>query len=105
MRDNYDEGLRCGNGLDEINGKLTGVVRVSFGAMSNNEDVKSFMSFLNIFVDRVDRSNQPASKNWKFAGQTGPIGWTPFLQRLICGSREAPQVNRGEQMPHRFWSE
>lgn len=57
MRDNYNEGLRCGNGLDEMNGKPTGVVRISFGAMSSNEDVKSFMRFLNLFVDRV-KSNQ-----------------------------------------------
>lgn len=29
---NYDEGLRCGNGIDELNGKPTGVIRVSLGA-------------------------------------------------------------------------
>lgn len=73
MRHNYDEGLRCGNGLDEINGKPTGVVRISFGAMSNNKDVKSFMRFLNIFVDRVDKSNQPVKTPGKQDQQDRPL--------------------------------
>ncbi|KAL8778658.1 MAG: hypothetical protein Q9213_007306 [Squamulea squamosa] len=52
MRENYAEGLRCGNGIDELNGKPTGIVRVSFGAMSSIKDVEAFMSFLVRFVDK-----------------------------------------------------
>ena len=51
MRNNFDEGLRCGNELDEINGKPTGIVRVSLGAMSSMKDVEYFTSFLQLFVD------------------------------------------------------
>ena len=51
MRNNYDEGLRCGNELDEINGKPTGIVRVSLGAMSSVKDIDYFISFLQLFVD------------------------------------------------------
>ena len=51
MRDNFDEGLRCGNELDEINGKPTGVIRVSLGAMSSVNDVEDFMAFMLLFVD------------------------------------------------------
>ena len=51
MRDNFREGVRCGNDLDEINGKPTGIVRVSLGAMSSVRDVDTFMRFLSTFVD------------------------------------------------------
>ncbi|KAL8957446.1 MAG: hypothetical protein Q9183_006056 [Haloplaca sp. 2 TL-2023] len=55
MRLNYEEGLRCGNGFDELNGKPTGIVRVSFGAMSSMKDVDAFMNFVGLFVDRGSR--------------------------------------------------
>lgn len=51
MRDNFDEGLRCGNELDVINGKPTGIVRVSLGAMSSMQDIEKFMVFMQLFVD------------------------------------------------------
>ena len=51
MRDNFDEGLRCGNELDEINGKPTGIIRVSLGAMSSMKDIEYFLAFLQLFVD------------------------------------------------------
>ena len=51
MRHNFDEGLRCGNELDEMNGKPTGIIRVSLGAMSSMEDIERFMIFMQLFVD------------------------------------------------------
>lgn len=51
MRDNYAEGLRCGNEIDILNDKPTGIVRVSLGAMSIDEDVRCFLDFLDLFVD------------------------------------------------------
>lgn len=63
MQENYAEGLRCGNGIDEMNGKPTGIIRVSLGAMSNMRDVELFMRFLMTFVDQendwVDPSDIP----------------------------------------------
>lgn len=52
MRENYAEGLRCGNGIDELNGKPTGIVRVSLGAMSSRKDVIILIKFLQLFVDK-----------------------------------------------------
>ncbi|KAI4258636.1 MAG: hypothetical protein L6R42_004985 [Xanthoria sp. 1 TBL-2021] len=52
MRENYAEGLRCGNGIDEMNGKPTGIIRVSLGAMSNMKDIEACMSFVARFVDQ-----------------------------------------------------
>lgn len=51
MKINFDEGLRCGNCVDVLNGKPTGIIRVSLGAMSSIDDVKAFMDFMQIFVE------------------------------------------------------
>jgi len=51
MRENYAEGLRCGNGVDELNGKPTGIIRVSLGAMSTTDDVVNLLSFLRLFIE------------------------------------------------------
>ncbi|KAL9598100.1 MAG: hypothetical protein Q9219_004731 [cf. Caloplaca sp. 3 TL-2023] len=52
MRENFEEGLRCGNGIDEMHGKPTGIVRVSFGAMSSMREVETFMDLLLKLVDK-----------------------------------------------------
>ncbi|MCJ1404822.1 hypothetical protein MMC11_008048 [Xylographa trunciseda] len=53
MRMNYTEGMRCGDDLDILHGKPTGVVRVSLGAMSNWKDVKVFSDFVEeTFVEK-----------------------------------------------------
>ncbi|MCJ1363066.1 hypothetical protein MMC16_002172 [Acarospora aff. strigata] len=55
MRRNYSEGVRCGNELDLLGGKPTGIVRVSFGAMSNLRDVETFVNFVQKFyVEKVE---------------------------------------------------
>lgn len=53
MLENFKEGLRCGNEIDEINGKPTGVVRVSLGAMSSANDIATFMDFMQMFVEKT----------------------------------------------------
>ena len=53
LRRNYTEGMRCGDDLDVLHGKPTGVVRVSLGAMSSWEDVKVFSDFVEeTFVEK-----------------------------------------------------
>lgn len=59
MRENFAKGIRCGNDLDEMNGKPTGIVRVSLGAMSSVRDVDTFMRFLHTFVDTTFTFPQP----------------------------------------------
>jgi len=54
MKDNFSAGHRCGSENDVLNGKPTGMVRVSLGAMSTLKDVRSFLSFIDeFFVDHV----------------------------------------------------
>lgn len=68
MRRNFAEGMRCGDNLDVIGGKPTGIVRVSLGAMSNLRDVATFVDFMN--------------KNWVDSclplAMTPSLGWPQF---------------------------
>ncbi|KAL9126025.1 MAG: hypothetical protein Q9217_004861 [Psora testacea] len=52
MKENFAEGLRCGNEVDVLNTKPTGIVRVSLGAMSSVGDVERFLDFLDQLVER-----------------------------------------------------
>lgn len=49
MRRNYAAGQRCGSENDILNGKPTGAIRLSFGAMSSMEDVTDFLHFVKEF--------------------------------------------------------
>lgn len=51
---NFSAGLRCGGETDIYAGKITGMIRVSLGAMSTMSDVESFLSFMEeFFVDQI----------------------------------------------------
>ena len=63
MRENFDEGVRCGNDLDEINGKPTGIIRVSLGAMSSMKDIEYFVNFMQFFVD-MDPDKEQSIASW-----------------------------------------
>lgn len=57
LMNNYAEGVRCGNDIDIMDGKPTGVIRVSLGAMSTLQDVKSLIGFMKTYiVDGVDQT-------------------------------------------------
>ncbi|KAK8205607.1 hypothetical protein M8818_004783 [Zalaria obscura] len=52
MKDNFSAGQRCGNEHDIMNGKPTGMIRASLGAMSTLSDVEKFLAFVReFFVD------------------------------------------------------
>ncbi|KAH0842412.1 hypothetical protein AYO21_10513 [Fonsecaea monophora] len=53
LRQNYAQGQRCGDDNDIINGRSTGIIRLSLGAMSNMKDVATFLEFIKEFyMDR-----------------------------------------------------
>lgn len=59
----YDEGHRCSKPLSEMFGKQLGVVRVSLGAMSNEQDIDTFVRFVQeTYVDRVLVEDEPVAK-------------------------------------------
>lgn len=76
MRDNYNEGLRCGNGIDILHGKPTGIIRVSLGAMSSMQDVKALMKFMQIFVERETPVRQCPKTRSRLAGFFSGLGIT-----------------------------
>lgn len=49
MKRNLSAGHRCGGENDVMGGKPTGVIRVSLGAMSNIQDVTTFLHFISEF--------------------------------------------------------
>ena len=46
MRRNFSEGMRCGDDLDVLGGKATGIARVSLGPMSCMKDVTRFVQWV-----------------------------------------------------------
>jgi molybdenum cofactor sulfurtransferase len=57
MKDNFSSGQRCGSENDIMNGKPTGMIRASLGAMSVLGDVDVFLSFIKEFF--VDTEAEP----------------------------------------------
>lgn len=62
MRENFSAGHRCGSENDVLNGKPTGVIRVSLGAMSTRSDVEGFLTFIDeFFVCKAPILEQPST--------------------------------------------
>ncbi|WPH01114.1 Hypothetical protein R9X50_00394900 [Acrodontium crateriforme] len=64
MRENFSAGYRCGGENDVWNGRPTGVIRVSFGAMSTKSDIEEFIQFIDeFFVDKtIEKLNAPSQE-------------------------------------------
>ena len=89
MRANYAEGLRCGNGVDELNGKPTGIVRVSLGAMSSPHDIEVLLSFLRLFLENHREDSGAAQgireKPLKRATNTPPsLGEVTMVETVVA---------------------
>lgn len=54
IKADYEKGHRCGDILDIIDGKPTGVIRVSFGAMTMISEIDTLISFIKEYME--DRS-------------------------------------------------
>ena len=74
MRRNFSEGMRCGDNLDIIGGKPTGIVRASLGAMSCQQDVDNLIDFVETFFveTTVDESPVPVNKEL-LAAESGSV--------------------------------
>lgn len=57
---NFKRGRFCGNDFDVMEGKNTGVIRVSFGASSTVEDVCTFVDFIReLYVEKQSVPTAP----------------------------------------------
>lgn len=94
MRENYTEGLRCGSGIDEMNGKPTGIIRVSFGAMSNMKDAAAFTAFLEKFVDEATSwMVLPHSKDTANSSDTCQKKVQMFSQEITNKERQVIEIS------------
>ena len=84
MEENFAEGLRCGNGVDILNGKATGIIRVSLGAMSNGGDVEKFLVFLSLFTKKHQYARK-AKSSLATASASGPIHHTVAGTKITQG--------------------
>ncbi|KAF3905943.1 hypothetical protein ABW21_db0201378 [Orbilia brochopaga] len=75
MRKNFAAGKRCGDEWDLMNGKPTGAVRISLGAMSTIDDVTAFISFVDEFYVERHTPLTPAPISL-------PSQWTPKVSRI-----------------------
>ena len=89
VKENFSAGHRCGNENDIIAGKPTGMLRVSFGAMSNMQDVTTFIEFVEeFFVSQKDVASQSSSCR--------PLGQNLYIEKLTvypiksCGGWSIP---------------
>ena len=95
MKDNFAEGLRCGNDIDVLNGKPTGIVRVSLGAMSTIKDIEAFLTYLTIFIDSRGHSEDsipggaPIYFVWKKSVSAGDKGTI----NMVCVSEKDIQTD------------
>lgn len=57
LQENFSAGHRCGSENDVLNGKPTGVIRLSLGAMSTMSDVRRFLDFTQeFFVEEISQA-------------------------------------------------
>lgn len=119
LRRNFSEGMRCGDDLDIIGGKPTGVVRISFGAMSSQQDANTLLRFVDEhFVEKniIEKTSQcsaalivPAKCNvsnltvFPIAGCAGwavpaNVNWT-VSERGLAWDQEWCVVAKGTDAP------
>ena len=91
MKRNFSAGHRCGSDNDIIEGKPTGVIRLSLGAMSNLQDVTAFVRFIEeFFVQNQDNHTSQA------AGGLSSFPNTFYIEKLTiypiksCGGWSIP---------------
>lgn len=81
QRRQYSSGLRCGDDHDIMDGRPTGMLRISLGAMTNMNDIDEFVCFLEEFyVEKstaTDALMQPAPSN-------APVPQPRFYIESLC---------------------
>ncbi|TGO06843.1 hypothetical protein BTUL_0453g00030 [Botrytis tulipae] len=95
---NFSAGLRCGGETDIYAGKITGVIRVSLGAMSTMSDVESFLSFVDeFFVDHTAVSTDEEIESHKSVDMY--VESLTIYPIKSCGGFEIPKETAWEVRP------
>lgn len=95
----YSDGLRCGDDNDLMDGRPTGILRASLGAMTNLKDIDTFVDFVEEFY--VERSPNTCSLLPPFDDTVSqPPGF--YIESLSvypiksCGAFKVPDGQRWE---------
>ncbi|KAJ8120656.1 hypothetical protein ONZ43_g2688 [Nemania bipapillata] len=83
MKRNFSTGFRCGNENDIINGKPTGVIRVSLGAMSTLSDVEKFVAFIEEFYKEDHQPSPVALPESVVEDDSSDL----FVDAIMCGQK------------------
>lgn len=109
MRRNFSHGMRCGDDLDFLGGKPTGVVRISLGAMTTKGDIERFLDFIDyFFICKDDLEAVEVARNVEESPQSSvdsiqPIrGCMPLV--VPHGDFKSPMEASAAYMPwHENW--
>ncbi|KAJ5526192.1 hypothetical protein N7494_012842 [Penicillium frequentans] len=98
MRHLYTTGFRCGDDTDIVEGRPTGVLRVSLGAMTNMKDIDSLVNFIAEFY--VENAPPVVSVDPPIENNT--LGRHFYIESLSvfpiksCGAFKIPEGKRWE---------
>ncbi|KAK6519488.1 hypothetical protein TWF281_003322 [Arthrobotrys megalospora] len=94
VRKNFAEGKRCGDEWDLMNGKPTGAIRISLGAMSTLDDIARFLSFIDEFyVEKAESLS--ATELFSSSSGTARISKISIYPIKSCAAFDIP--------PSRAW--
>ncbi|KAJ5201997.1 Molybdenum cofactor sulfurase [Penicillium cinerascens] len=99
LRRHYSTGLRCGDDHDIIEGRPTGILRVSLGAMTNMKDIDSLVDFIEEFyVEKtppIVALNPPLEEN-QVMGRHFYVESLSVFPIKSCGAFKIPEGKRWE---------
>ncbi|EER45518.1 molybdenum cofactor sulfurase [Histoplasma capsulatum var. duboisii H88] len=105
MKRNYNAGQRCGDDNDIIDGKPTGGLRVSLGAMSSIRDVNRFLDFIDEFYVDKSNANTVLRPQGVMQSKRGPQPSSFYVDKLCvypiksCGAFIVPDGKQWEVKP------
>ncbi|KAM0723908.1 hypothetical protein Q7P37_000898 [Cladosporium fusiforme] len=99
MRAAYASGHRCSNPTQIMNGKATGVVRVSLGAMSLAQDVTTLLDFLeDVYIDQMPETKAVDAKEF-FLSAEQKHDYEPSYPHSLS-ARSASRASATSSIPH-----
>jgi molybdenum cofactor sulfurtransferase len=86
---NYGRGKECGDDMDVVDGKNTGVIRISFGACSTVDEVCAFVDFIREFYVEKDIVHaEPVRQSTPMTIQSVHICMSPFKNGINTRSNK-----------------
>lgn len=100
LRRHFSSGLRCGDDHDVMDGRPTGILRISLGAMTNIQDIDTIVGFVEEFY--VEKANDISALPLQAPGASSPQQSGFYIESLSvypiksCGAFKVPDGKRWE---------